>query len=162
MRTVRIQTNRLLAIFAVALLLVLVPQMDTRAAADLPDLAVIVHPGAGQTRLDAIELRHIFTGRTKVWPNGKPIARFQYAPNDPLRVAFDQAVLGMGPADVAKFWIDALVRGQAQAPRLIQSPALMVKVIAAMPGAIGYVPKELVTSGVHVVAVMRKGKMVEP
>lgn len=158
----RFRTNRLLAVFAVALALVLVAEVVARAATDSADLAVIVHPSAGQARLDAIELRHVFAGRTKVWPSGKPVVRFQYPPNELMRVGFDQAVLGMGPADVAKFWIDALVRGQAQAPRVVQSPGLMVKVIAAMPGAVGYVPKELVTSGVRVVALVRKGKVVEP
>jgi hypothetical protein len=132
------------------------------AAEDPPELAVIAHVESATKELDAAELRHIFTSRTRVWPSGVPIVRLQYEPKSPIRVEFDRVVLGMSPDESARFWIDALVRGQAQPPRVISNAVTMGKVVPLLPGAIGYVPRHMVPEGVTVLAIVRRGQVVAP
>jgi len=47
----------------------------------------------------------------------------------------------MEPDEVARYWIDRRVRGGHRPPRQLNSWALMLKVVSAVDGAIGYVPE---------------------
>jgi hypothetical protein len=133
------------------------------SASSAPELAVIVHPSNAASSLSAVEIESIFTSSRRHWPGGGSIAAFNYEPNDPLRVAFERAVLRMDPDEVSRFWIDQRIRGRAGPPRQVSSPRLMVRVVARLPQAIGYVPvQDLGTHGVKVVAHVRGGRVVEP
>ena len=126
------------------------------------DLAVIVNPQNRTLRLDGSELTEIFTASRRTWPDGQAITAFNLPANDPLRVAFDRAVVGMGPDEVGRFWVDQRIRGGAKPPRQIDDPKLMLRIVAHMPGAIGYVPSDLVDGSVRVVARVVRGQIVTP
>jgi hypothetical protein len=150
------------ALAAVGLVAALAHGSPSRAAS-VPELAVIVHPSNAASSLTAVEIESIFTSSRRHWPGGSSIAAFNYEPNDPLRVAFDRAVLRMGPDEVSRFWIDQRIRGRAGPPRQVSNPRLMVRVVARLSQAIGYVPvQDLGTHGVKVVAYVRGGRVVEP
>jgi ABC-type phosphate transport system substrate-binding protein len=126
------------------------------------NLAIIVHPGVPVTRLSDSELEAIFTSGQRNWSDGSNISTFSYAPEDPVRRAFDSIVLRMSPEEVARFWLDQRVRGGARPPRQVPEAALAVRLVAKLPGSIAYVPEGMVNSSVKVVARVRGGKVVEP
>jgi uncharacterized membrane protein len=45
----------------------------------------------------------------------------------------------MSPEEVGRYWIDQKIRGGDSPPRTIDSVALLVRVVGALPGAFAYV-----------------------
>lgn len=128
-----------------------------------PDISVIVHPSNTTTALSVHELEAIFTSSRRRWSDGQSIVAFHYEPNDPLRIPFDKAVLGMEPQEVARFWIDQRIRGLPGPPRRINNAQLLVRVVERMPAAIGYVwAKDVDKANVKVVATIRNGRVIAP
>lgn len=128
-----------------------------------PDIAVIVHPSNPTTVLSVHEIEAIFTSSRRRWNDGQSIVPFHYEPNDPLRIPFDKAVLGMDPQEVARFWIDQRIRGLPGPPRRIGSAALLVRVVERMPVAIGYAwARDVEKANVKVVAIIRNGRVLPP
>lgn len=130
-----------------------------RGAAEEEALFVIVHPSVQVTELNADQLASIFMLSQRMWPGGRAVTPFNYDPNSSLRVRFDRAVLGMNGDEVARFWIDRKIRGGGDVPRKLPTPALMVRVVATLPGAIGYVPANMPTTGTKVVAQVSGNKV---
>lgn len=127
-----------------------------------PDLAVVVNPGVAVARLGASELESIFNSTRRNWPDGSNVSVFSYPPEADVRRAFDSAVLRMSPDEVARFWLDQRIRGGARPPRQVPDPVLALRLTAKLPGSIAYVPENLVTAGVKVVARIKSGKVVGP
>ena len=132
------------------------------AHADSAELLVIVGSGAGVERLSEEQLAAIFTRTTRHWPNDRAIVAFNLPAKTPLRVDFDRAVLHMSPEQVGRFWIDRRIRGGETPPREVPEPALVARLIAKLPGSIGYVPQSVKLDNVRVVARVRQGKVVAP
>lgn len=144
-------------ILALALLPRLSPAADTP-----PDLDVIVHSSVPAQPLDRAGLAAIFSMTRRSWGSGLNAVPFNYAPDTALRRNFDAAVLGLAPAEVARFWIDQRIRGYGHPPRQVADPSIMVRLIASLKGSIGYVPAGTADKSVRVVARIRQGKVVPP
>jgi ABC-type phosphate transport system substrate-binding protein len=115
-------------------------------------LVLVVGKGSPITNLSKADLNHIFAGDlNKV--DGQPVVAFAMAPNSPERRAFDQAVLGMTPEEVSKYWIDRRIRGQGNPPKSAPSAEVMVKVVSSYPAAIGYVPVSALTPALKPVTI---------
>lgn len=115
-------------------------------------LVVIAHPNNSVSSATMAELEAYFTTRKQYWPNGGRVQPFNFPAKHPVRVAFDEAVLGMNADEVARYWIDRRVRGGHRPPRQVPSAALMVRIVASLDGAIGYVNPSDVNSSVKVIA----------
>lgn len=148
-------------VVAVLLLAVCHP-LAVRADSPVTDIAIIVHPTTPVQQLKPDQLVSIFTGSMRSWPDGKNIVAFNAPAKTELRMAFDQEVLSMTPEQNGRFWIDAQIRGFGRPPRQFPDPALAVRLVATLPGAVSYVPANLVNSSVKVVARIVKGKVVVP
>jgi hypothetical protein len=132
------------------------------AAQQIEELAVIVHPAVPVAALGQADLASVFTGVRKTWPDGSRVVPFNLAARSDFRVAFDRAVLGLGPDEIARMWIDKRIRGEGTPPRQIGKPELARAVVAATRGGISYVPVRLVKEGVRMVARIRAGRVVAP
>lgn len=122
------------------------------AAADGAKLVVVVSKGSPIKSLSRNELRRAFLGEP-VSAKDITLVPFNSPPGTPPRAGFDQAILGMSPAEVGRFWVDRKVRGQPGAPRSLPSIAHVLKVVAKFPGAVSYVPADQLTAAVQPVAV---------
>lgn len=144
-------------------MLLVVPARPGVQAASVPDLAVIVHADNAVDAISETQLEAIFTSRRQHWRGGASIVAFNYPPKHTLRVAFDKAVLRMGPDEVSRYWVDQRIRGRGGAPRQVPRPRLMVRVVERLEDAIGYAPaSEVEGHEVKVVAWVRGGRVVEP
>jgi len=131
--------------------------------ADAPlELAVIVHPKSSVSALDEYELEAIFTTTRLHWSGSERITAFNLPPYSPARTAFDRAVLRLSPDEVSRLWIDRRVRGGAPPPRQVPEPQLVVRVVATLASAIGYVPVGSVDDTVKVVARVKNGAVTKP
>lgn len=156
----KLATTLTLASFAL-LVLAGVPPLG-RAAAPGTELAVITHLNVPISNLDADELAAIFRLSKQRWRDGQRIVAFNYAPNTELREKFDREVLQMEPSRTSRYWLDRMIRGESEVPRKVPSTDLMAKVIAKLPGSIGYVPMSAVSKDVRVVARVIDGRVIAP
>jgi hypothetical protein len=123
-----------------------------RHAAAAPRLVVIVNPKNSVRSLGAGEIEAIFTTRRLDWPGGSRIVAFNFPPRNLAREEFDRRALHLSPDEVARFWIDRRVRGGHPPPRQIPDAKTMLRVVASLETAVGYVASGEEDSGVRVVA----------
>ncbi len=103
------------------------------------ELAVVIAQNSPLKELSFGDLRRLFTSEPMSDPSGTRLVPLNHPPRTPDRVGFDRVVLGMDPDTVGKFWLDRRIRGQSGAPRTVDSLGMLLKVVARLPGAIGYV-----------------------
>jgi ABC-type phosphate transport system substrate-binding protein len=126
------------------------------------DLVVIANKAGTPASASRDDLRPIFQTKTSSWPDGSSVRPFNLPDGSPQRVEFDQAVLGLDADRAARYWIDRKIRGGERPPTTAPSPALMLRLVAATPGGVGYVPASAVNDTVKIVARVRGGQVVRP
>lgn len=129
------------------------------SAASDETLLVIVHPSVVEQTWSEDDLSAIFTLTKRAWSNGQAIIPYNYDAGNKLREVFDRVVLNFTEEQAARFWIDFRIRGGGAPPRKVPNVATMVRVIARLPGAIGYVPAGAPTEGTKVVAKIENHKV---
>jgi len=55
-----------------------------------------------------------------------------------------------------------MVRGEDAAPKAISKADIVVRLVPNLPGAIAYVPEDVVDGKARIVAFIRNGKVVQP
>jgi ABC-type phosphate transport system substrate-binding protein len=125
-------------------------------------IAVIVNKSNPAGSLGQNELRPIFQTTKKVWGSGEDAIPINLPEDSPLRNDFDQAVLGLDPERVARYWTDRKVRGGARPPVRVPSSAAVLRAVAAKAGAVGYVKLSEVNGSVKVVAKISGGRLSGP
>lgn len=133
-------------------------QATEAGAGAAEELVIIVHPKVA-ARPTPRELEAIFTRAMRDWPDGGRIIPINLPAGTAPRETFDRVVLGLDPDAATRYWIDRRVRGGAPPPRTVGDPATVVRLVAAVEGAIGYVPARLVTDQVRPVARIAGGKV---
>jgi len=144
------------------LLLAAVGLSTTYSFASDPTLAVIVHPDVEVKQLSDVELESIFLTERRYWSGTRPIIPFNLAPRSEERALFDRVVLRMEPEAIARYWLDRRVRSGNPPPRQAPDPMTVGRLVAKLPGAIGYIPESFVTHEVRVLARIRNGKVLAP
>lgn len=98
------------------------------------------------------DLRQMYMGR-QVSIGGRVTMPFNHPPRTPDRVAFDKLVLRMAPDEVARYWIDQRIRGGRPPPRTTDSATLLLRLVARLPDALGYVREGFESPGLKVLRV---------
>jgi len=119
-------------------------------------LVLIVAPDSPVQNLDLSVLVRLFGGDPVADPNGRTLIPFNHPPRTPDRVLFDQKVLGMDPDQVAKYWVDRRIRAQPGPPRTATSLHMLVGVVSKLPGAIGYIRPQYLSSDVRAIRISGK------
>ena len=125
-------------------------------------IVVIVNKANPAVALGASDLRPIFQASKTSWGGGGEATPFNLPVENRLRQDFDQAVLGLDPARAARYWQDRKIRGGARAPKQLPSSGAVLAVVAANPGAVGYVDVGEANNSVKVVARIIGGKLSAP
>ena len=125
-------------------------------------IAVIVNKANPASSLSQNELRPIFQTTKKSWGSGEDAVPINLPEDSSLRNEFDQAVLGLDPERVARYWTDRKVRGGARPPVRVPSTVAVLKAVAAKSGAVGYVRLSEVNNSVKIVAKISGGKLNGP
>lgn len=133
-----------------------------RSAGASEVLAVIVNKANPASSLSQNELRPIFQTTKKAWGNGEDAIPINLPEDSQLRNDFDQAVLGLDPERVARYWTDRKVRGGARPPVRVPNTAAVLRAVATKPGAVGYVRLSEVNNSVKVVAKISGGRLSGP
>lgn len=153
-------TRRNLVLISLLALLGLAWPRGSEAGGEV--LAVIVNKSNPASSLSQNELRPIFQTTKKVWSSGEDAMPINLPEDSPLRNYFDQAVLGLDPERVARYWTDRKVRGGARPPVRVPSTAAVLRAVSTKPGAVGYVRLSEVNNSVKVVAKVSGGRLSGP
>ena len=109
-------------------------------AVDGGPIVVIVNQANPVQNVTMAELRKIFLSDRNRWDTGKNIAPVIAAPGAAERVAFLKIVCGMRDAEFSKYFLQAAFTGKdVTPPREVSSSRDVKSIVAASPGAIGFI-----------------------
>lgn len=114
---------------------------------------VVISPDVPKENLSRNALRAIFGMRLRIWPDGTPIRVFVLGDESRIHAAFAKKKLGIFPHQLRRAWDRLVYSGTGQAPHEVSSAKEMRAKIASTPGAIGYLPKEMINDSVRLVEV---------
>jgi hypothetical protein len=151
----KLGTCCVLAAFCV--LLCLLPSAERSArAANRVALVVLVARNSAVQDLSMSALRRIFTNEGDTDPSAQRYVPFNHPPHTTDRMAFDKLVFGMSADEVSQFWIERKIRGMPGPPRSVDSLSLLLRLIARLPGAIGYARPSQIAGDVRAIRVNGK------
>lgn len=108
------------------------------SALSYADIVVITHPDNTQT-LTKSEIRQIFLGQRKVFPDGRSIEMFDLAEKSPEKAYFSKKVLRKSISSLNSYWSRMLFASQSRPPKSLKNAAEAVEVVSANKSAIAYV-----------------------
>ena len=154
--------GRRLIIGVAASCLLGVSNRPARAGASAPNetnppeqnLAIIVNTSNPVDSLSMSELRHVFLGERRHWPNGRRITLVMMELGQPERRALIREVCQMNETDFSQHFLHGVFTGEVfVSPKTLASPVGVRKFIFNVPGAIGYVRATDVDASVKVIRV---------
>lgn len=114
-------------------------------------IAIIVNPTNNTPSLSAGDLHRIFIGDKSSWANGKHILLIMASPGSPERAVVLKSVYKMSEDEFTKYFLQATFTGAVSAPpRDAASGTEIKQLVAANPGAIGYIKSQDVDDSVKV------------
>lgn len=117
-------------------------------------VAIVVHPSTRVDNLSFDDLRRIFRGDQQFWGDGSRITLLVRAPVAQERKLVLEKIYRMSEEGFRQYWIAKMFRAEiASGPKLVYSSEMARELIAAIPGAIGFLPANDVGEGVKVVRV---------
>ncbi len=114
-------------------------------------LLVIVHPEVAIDHMESQQLKDIYLLKRSAWSDGTPIIPINLSASSPLRYAFFNQVLEIDMQTAARVWLQMHFRGR-QPPHVVSSPEAAVIFVSRIRGAIAYVPANVDTKKVKVIA----------
>ena len=123
------------------------------AAAEEPELAVIVHPSRAAL-LTREALKRIYFKRQRFWDDGHAIVAINQEAATPARVAFTHLVFGDDAARLPAYWNEQYFHGVLP-PIILGSEEAVVRYVASRPDAIGYVDARHVDASVATALLLR-------
>ena len=122
------------------------------ALADAQAIAVVVDRDNPVSDIGVEALRSLFLGKRREWADGTRAVPVDLESGPPHH-AFCSTVLKMSEADYERYWVDQKVRGAGTGPRLLSSSGLVIRLVARVRGAVGYVPLSRIDGSVKVLSV---------
>jgi ABC-type phosphate transport system substrate-binding protein len=148
--------RRVRATLALLGLVLLAPALPGARAADaLPpsDYVVIVHGSNPITTIDRRLVSDLFLKRRALWADGRPVVPVDQGERSQVRERFSEEVHGKSTMAIRAFWQQQIFSGKGTPPVQKPSDRAVADLVAATPGAIGYVAAGAVPAGVRVVPI---------
>jgi ABC-type phosphate transport system substrate-binding protein len=127
---------RVLVTLAVLLLLL----WTSVPTAPVVALAVVVNRDNPVTSLPVSEVQRIFKKQTRMWPHGEPVVPVEWDATAGIREEFSRRVLNRTVREMADFWVQQNITQGLTPPSTLKSARAILRFVASVPGAIGYVP----------------------
>lgn len=116
-------------------------------------LVVVVAQNSGLRAISMRDLRRLYLSETLDGPDGQRLVPLNHDRGTAERVAFDNRVLGMGPDEVGRFWIDRKIRGQSGPPKTVTPLERLRAAIKRVDGTLTYLQAGDVQDGMKVLSV---------
>ncbi len=99
------------------------------------------------------EVRIIFLMRRLQWPDGSAVKVFVLDDDNELHKSFCKQYMQVYPRRLRKAWERQIYSGTGQAPTHVESVQEMLQRVGSTPGAIGYLPENMINDSVKVLSV---------
>ncbi|WP_319558127.1 hypothetical protein [Thiomicrorhabdus sp.] len=93
--------------------------------------------------LSHLQLKRIYTMKTKVWPDGTPITVYTLETGNPLHKAFAQELLKTDIYQLDRIWNRLTFSGQGKPPIILENETEMLENLKNTPGSIGYLSSKV-------------------
>jgi hypothetical protein len=144
----RDETPLIRLLFPLLCFSLLVPGAPAHAA------VLIVHVQVEEQALPRNLARLLFTMRVVRWRNGKKVHVFVLPDRHPVHQEFAKQSLDLYPRQLRRVWDRHLFSGAGTIPAEVDSVEAMLRRVAETPGAIGYLPDDVVSDEVRVIHVI--------
>ncbi len=153
---VRYDLRRGIRIALPVLALALTIGLSEPRAASTARLAVIVNSTGPLTQITVPQVRHIYLGEMR-FIQGTEVIPFHAAEGD-IKAAFLRQILGQTPRAHKLHWIKKVFQESHRLPRVEPDPTQTVDWVSRLPGAIAYVPEDLVRDNpdIHILMTLRE------
>ncbi|MBT8120331.1 MAG: phosphate ABC transporter substrate-binding protein [Gammaproteobacteria bacterium] len=119
------------------------------------DLAIIIHPDSETGDIDTQNVRKLFLGERKAFPNGHHAKPINHTVGSPDRKEFFSLVLNMPEKTHRRHWKRKIAVGAGSSPTELGSHSAVLKSIANTPGSIGYIDASKVDDSVKVILIVQ-------
>lgn len=120
------------------------------------DIMVVVHPDNPLMSLSEENIRRIFLGRMRMFPNSSQgIETVDQNEQQEVFIDFYHAIAHLTPAKLKRQRASYLFSGKGRLPHVLDSDDAVIKYVAKTPEAIGYISQEKVDSFVKVVGTIK-------
>ena len=117
------------------------------------DPVLIAHPAVGMRDVSLNSTRLIFSMQLGQWPDGGPVRVYVLPDDSEVHRSFAKDLLSLYPRQLRRVWDRQLYSGTGQAPEAVADPVEMRQKVANTPGAIGYLPSEMIDDTVQVLSI---------
>lgn len=114
------------------------------------EVIVIVHPSNSLSAIHISELKRIYLGKKKYFPNGGKVIPADLPNNNATRKTFYEVVVGMSGRRLKSYWSKRIFTGKATPPKQLPDTNAMIEWVSKQPKAVGYLYKSAVNDSVKV------------
>lgn len=125
--------------------------LATLATPAWAELVVVANPKSGIDRLSRQDVVHLFMGRLRQLPSGIPAVPHDLPVESSDHAAFYRQLVNKDVSEIRAYWTRLVFSGGVRPPRAADGPAELVRLIAADPGAIGYLDRSRVDARLRIV-----------
>lgn len=111
-------------------------------------IAVIVHP-SNTAQLNANEVRQIFLGKTRTFPNGSKVQPFDTKDESATKKIFTEQVLHKNLSSLNSYWSRMLFSSKGKPPKTLNEEKIKA-MVASNKNAIAYIQAGAVDNSVKV------------
>jgi len=126
----------------------------------IADLAIIVNPDYEDGVLNPQDIKKIFLGERRSFPDGLYATPINHNAGSPDREEFYATVLGMDEDSLLRYWRRQVRTGNINQPVELGSYDEVLNSVASSTGGISYIDSNLVNSKVKVLMVIDNNGMV--
>lgn len=119
------------------------------------DIAVIVNPDTGVSSLSESEVKKLFLGKKKKFPNGSSAIPVDQREGSSVNSTFSSKVLGKSDSQLKAYWSKLIFSGKGTPPRSLDSDSAVKSFVAGNKGAIGYISSGSVDGSVKSVLTIK-------
>lgn len=147
---------RALTVAAIAVLATVA--LASPVAAQEPfSIAIVAHPTVAAEDLSFLELRKIFLGERQFWRDNQRIVLLVRSPVAQERDIVLKKIYRMEEAEFKQYWIAKVFRAEVSSkPKTVVSSDMTRELVAALPGAIGFLPSDQVGPSMKVLRINGK------
>lgn len=108
------------------------------AVAAQAEIAVIINP-ENQNNLTEADIKNIFLGKTKAFPNGATAVPVEPREGISVRADFNDKMLSKSESQRKSYWSQLMFSGKAVPPKEVDSEEEIRALVAKNPNIIGYI-----------------------
>lgn len=145
---VLLNQQRVLPGIALAALLLLMPH------GSLAEILVVTNANSSLTTLSKNQISDVFLGKVVSLPDGSSPTLIDQPDSSPLREEFYMKVMNRTAAQAKTLWAKLFFTGRGEPPLKGNDDPDVKKLVSSIPGAIGYIERSSLDSGLKVLFVV--------